>query len=93
MKRTDYASLLLALATGAHAALPGDAAEGERLHEAYCTGCHGIAVYARKDRMVQSLGELKKQLEDCSYMAGQTFSPAQAQNLVKYLNDQFYRFP
>jgi hypothetical protein len=43
--------------------------------------------------MVQSLGELKKQLEDCSYMAGQTFSPAQAQNLVKYLNDQFYRFP
>jgi hypothetical protein len=43
--------------------------------------------------MVQSLGELKKQLEDCSYMAGQTFSRARAQNLVNYLNHQFYRFP
>lgn len=87
------ASLMLTLSPCARAALPGDAAEGKRLHEAHCAGCHGTAVYTRKDRMVTSLDGLKKQVEDCSHMAGQTFSPAQGQNLVKYLNDQFYRFP
>lgn len=86
-------ALILVLTTGVHAALPGDAAEGERLHQAYCTGCHGTSVYTRKDRMVKSLDGLKKQVENCSHMAGQTFSAAQAQNLLKYLNDEFYRFP
>jgi mono/diheme cytochrome c family protein len=87
-----FASLIVAVATAAYAALPGDAAEGKRLHQAHCTGCHGTAVYTRQDRMVKSLDELKNQVGDCSHMAGQTFSPVQAQNLVKYLNDQFYRF-
>ena len=92
MRPILFASLMVALATAAYAALPGDAAEGKRLHQAHCTGCHGTAVYTRQDRMVKSLDGLKSQVEDCGHMAGQTFSPAQTQDLVKYLNDQFYRF-
>jgi hypothetical protein len=87
------ASLMVAIATAAYAALPGDAADGKRLHQAHCTSCHDTAVYTRKDRMVKSLDGLKEQIGDCSHMAGQSFSPAQTRNLVKYLNDQFYQFP
>jgi len=28
----------------------------------------------------------------CTHMAQKEFSPAERQNIVKYLNDQFYRF-
>jgi mono/diheme cytochrome c family protein len=92
MKLAFFPSIFLLLGTAAYAALPGDAAEGKRLHQAHCSGCHGTAVYTRQDRMVKSLDGLKSQVEDCGHMAGQTFSPAQTQDLVKYLNDQFYRF-
>jgi mono/diheme cytochrome c family protein len=80
------------LAVGAHAAVTGNEAEGKRLHDASCTGCHDTAVYTRKDHRVQSLEGLKQQVEDCTHMAQKEFSPAERQDIVKYLNDQFYRF-
>jgi hypothetical protein len=96
MKRVPYAAsalvLAIALAPGARAALPGNGAEGKRLHDANCTGCHNTEVYTRKDRSVRSLDGLKQQLESCSHMAGKRFSAIESQNLIKYLNDTFYQF-
>ena len=83
---------LTAFAGSALAALPGDAAEGKRLHDVNCTGCHDAAVYTRKDHAVRSLDALRQQLESCTHMAKKEFSPAETQNILKYLNDQFYRF-
>jgi cytochrome c5 len=84
--------LVVAPAAGAYAALPGDGGEGKRLHDASCTRCHDSRVYTRKDRTVQSLDGLKQQLDGCSHMAGKKYSAAQTQDLIKYLNDTFYRF-
>jgi hypothetical protein len=86
-------SLLLLLTVNVHAAaLPGNAAEGKRLHDASCTGCHDTAVYTRKDHTVRSLEGLKQQFESCSHMTKKEFSTAEAQNVIKYLNDKFYHF-
>lgn len=93
LRRTSAMVLLLVLATRAHAAIPGDAVEGRRLHDAHCMGCHDTGVYTRKDRKMGSVDAVRQQLQDCSHMAKQEFSPAQAQHLLKYLNEQFYRFP
>lgn len=60
MKVPLYASAIILLAAGAQAALPGNAAEGKRLHDVYCTGCHDSAVYTRKDHAVRSLGVLRE---------------------------------
>jgi cytochrome c2 len=92
MKTTPWLAAMLLMTASAQAALPGDDAEGKRLHDANCTGCHDTGVYARKDRIVQSLEELKQQFDDCSHMAKKEFSPAEKQDIVKYLNDRFYRF-
>ena len=83
---------LIFLAVSANAAMPGDGAEGKRLHDASCTGCHDTSLYTRKDHKVLSLDGLRQQVENCTHMAQKEFSPAERQNIVKYLNDQFYRF-
>ena len=87
------ASLLMLLAPSAYAAeLPGDSADGKRLHDANCMGCHDTGIYTRKDRLVGSLDALQKRLGDCSHMAKKELSAIETQNIIKYLNDQFYQF-
>jgi hypothetical protein len=83
---------MILLTTSAQAALPGDSAEGKRLHDANCMGCHDTGIYTRNDRLVRSLDALKEQLGDCSHMAKREFSAIETQNIIKYLNDRFYQF-
>lgn len=85
--------VMIFITMSAHAALPSDSAEGKRLHDANCMGCNDTAVYTRKDHIVRSLDGLKQQFEACSHMAQNEFSPVDTQNIIKYLNDGFYRFP
>ena len=84
--------LILLMSSSAYAELPGDSADGKRLHDANCMGCHDTGIYTRKDRLVRSLDALKEQLGGCSHMAQKEFSAIETQNIIKYLNDQFYQF-
>jgi hypothetical protein len=94
MKRILCVSLLILLMPSAYAAvLPGDGADGKRLHDANCMGCHDTGIYTRKDHLVRSLDVLKVRLGGCSHMAKKEFSATETQNIIKYLNDQFYQFP
>lgn len=92
MKCVLCLSLVILLTAGARAALPGDSAAGKRLHDTNCTGCHGTEVYTRKNRLVRSLPALREQLEGCNHMAKKNLSPTETQNIIKYLNDQYYHF-
>ena len=93
MKSILGVSLLILLMPSAYAAsLPGDSDDGKRLHDANCMGCHDTSIFTRKDRLVQSLDALKKQLAICTHMAKKEFSASETQDLLKYLNDQFYHF-
>ena len=93
MKSILCLSLLILLIPSAYAAeLPGESADGKRLHDANCMGCHDTNIYTRKDHLIRSLDALKEQLGDCSHMAKKEFSAIEAQNIIKYLNDQFYQF-
>ena len=93
MKSILCVTLLILMMPGAYAAeLPGDSADGKRLHDANCMGCHDTSIYTRKDHLIRSLDALKEQLGDCSHMAKKEFSAIEAQNIIKYLNDQFYQF-
>ena len=92
MKRILGSLVGMLVTVGAHAALPGDAVEGKRLHEASCTGCHDTSVYSRTDHKVRSLDALKAQVVNCTHMAEKDFSDKERQDIVKYLNDRFYRF-
>jgi hypothetical protein len=93
MRGLLYAASLGLMASSALAALPGDSADGKRLHDANCTGCHDSGVYTRKARSIRSLDALKQQLDTCGHATKKEFSATEKQNIVKYLNDQYYRFP
>jgi mono/diheme cytochrome c family protein len=93
MKSILCASLLILLMRSAYAAsFPGDSAEGKRLLEENCMECHQTDIFTRKDRKVQSLDALKEQVAGCAHMAKKQFSASETQDLLKYLNDQFYHF-
>ena len=93
MKSILGVSLWILLIPSAYAAeLPGDSAQGKRLYDANCMGCHDTGIHTRKDRIIQCLDALKKRLGDCSHMANKQFSATETQNIIKYLNDQFYHF-
>ena len=94
MRRIAPVVLLVLAPLGAHAALPGDAAAGKRLLDTYCMRCHDTSVYTRKDRQIQSLPGLRRQVKACGDMSTRRdFSAAETQDVVKYLNEHFYRFP
>jgi len=84
--------ILFCLALSAQAALPGDSAEGQKLHDAHCVSCHTSSVYTRKDRQVKSLGALNEQLGECTHAAQVTLSETEQKSIVKYLNERFYKF-
>ena len=84
--------LFLVMPIAYAASLPGDRANGKRLHDANCRRCHDTSVFTRQDRNVESLDALKTQLASCTHMANKKFSESETQDLLAYLNDQFYHF-
>jgi len=93
MRAILRASLLILLMPSAYAAsLPGDSAAGKRLFDANCMRCHDTSILTRNDRVVRSLDALREQLASCTHMADKEFSASETQDLLKYLNDEFYHF-
>ena len=90
MKGILCVSLLILLmpSVACAAALPGDSAEGKRLHDANCMGCHDTGIYTRKDRR-SVLDALQKRLGDCSHIAKKEFSAIETQNIIKYRTISF----
>lgn len=87
--------LSLALATGAAPAamLPGDSAQGKAVHDQHCTACHDSSVYTRKTRNVKSVEGLIGQANGCVKQLGLKLTKDQVNDLVKYLDESYYKFP
>ena len=86
---------VLALACAAVPAAAQDANRGKLLYETHCGGCHYERVHQRpRERLsVQSLAALR---DEVYLRAGQTQRPFTLQDLedlVAYLNRDFYKFP
>jgi mono/diheme cytochrome c family protein len=97
MKRVAALFVILSVpaapgAAAAEALLPGDAAHGQKLHAAHCRGCHDDALYTRAQRRVKTLEGLMGQVNGCNKQLGKNFTRDQIADLVRFLNDRYYRF-
>lgn len=84
--------LLLATATAEAALLAGDAGRGQALHAKQCVACHGNEVYTRPNRRVKSVEGLIGQVNGCVRQIGLQLDRDQINDLVKYLDESFYKF-
>ena len=83
----------LTLALAAPPALAaGDAAKGEQLHRS-CLQCHGTELYVPPKRKVATLAALRRETARWADYYNPAFTKAQIDDLVAYLNRDFYRFP
>lgn len=94
MNKATLLSIALAIATsGAQAALlPGDAAKGKTVHDKQCVACHDTSVYTRADRRVKSPEGLIGQVNGCVRQIGLKLDRDQVNDLVKHLDESFYKF-
>jgi mono/diheme cytochrome c family protein len=92
MKRALLISILLSVALLTQPALPGDGAQGKKVHDANCVGCHNTSVYTRRDRQIKSLAALNEQIAACSHAGRITLTDDEQESVVRYLNEQFYKF-
>ncbi|GMQ87767.1 MAG: hypothetical protein BMS9Abin08_0974 [Gammaproteobacteria bacterium] len=88
MKRLVLISILFS----ASPAVIADADRGKKLHDKYCTKCHGSEVYTRKDSFINSRAALGKQVKRCQLNVGAQWLDGDISDVVHYLNQSFYRF-
>ncbi len=88
---------LLALATSAVAA--GDPKVGKVLHDKQCVTCHarqfggdGSSIYTRSPRLINDKRALAQRVAMCAALTGAKWFPEDEENVVAYLNEQFYKF-
>ena len=93
MKTLTLLVTLALTAGGAQAALlPGDAAKGKAAHDKQCSACHDTGVYTRADRRVKSVEGLIGQVNNCVRQTGVKLDRDQINDLIKYLDESFYKF-
>ena len=94
MTRAAAFVLLVILSSGVSAALlPGDAVKGKELHNRDCVACHDNRVYTRAHRSVKSIEGLMGRVRLCNQQLGGKLDRDQISDIVKHLNDAYYRFP
>ena len=87
-----FTALTVLFISASASAMPGNTGEGKKVHEANCLSCHNDSVYKRKDRIVRSFDALTGQVNNCGHAVDAKLGKAQIDDLVKYLNETYYKF-
>ena len=76
-----------------------NAENGKTLHNANCLRCHKSimkgdpdSIYVRENRRVNSYPALQNQVNRCEKNIGITWTQKQTDDVISYLNQQFYKF-
>lgn len=71
---------------------------GKELHDANCLSCHTSlmsgdpnVIYTREDRRVSTIEGLRNQVTRCKTTVGVPWPEDQIEDVVEYLNNNFYK--
>lgn len=82
----------IALLFGAASASAADRERGKALYENQCESCHSDWAHTRTKRKVKSLEELRGRVVGWSVHAGLGWTREEIEDVVAYLNEEFYKF-
>lgn len=87
--------LVTVLMMTAVVSLPATASDavGKQLIDSQCQQCHDNSIYTRKNSIIQSLPELMARVEFCENANNKKWTDTQIEQVVKYLNNSFYKYP
>lgn len=86
--------MAIILVTGCAEPVPeikGDPQRGENVHKV-CLDCHGTELYATPGHKIKSLAALRKEVARWGDYYSPAFTPQDNEDVVVYLNAQFYKF-
>jgi len=66
---------------------------GELLYSTFCVACHTTQMHWRDKRIAVDLPSLKTQVRRWHTNAGQSWSEADIDEVVRHLNRVYYKFP
>ena len=69
-----------------------DIANGKKLYEKSCNGCHDTKVHTRPNRIIHTYEDLVNRVKFCDGAANTNFSDAQITDVVDHLNTTYYKF-
>lgn len=92
MDKRHTLTALLTLAQAVPFSAAADLKAGQALHDQHCMKCHDSGVYTRDQRRVSSLDGLRKQVTRCELSLGLSWFDDQRENVVQYLNSNYYKF-
>ncbi|MCW8932888.1 MAG: c-type cytochrome [Gammaproteobacteria bacterium] len=96
LQQTILLSIFIVLMS--QTAYSANPAHGKELHDANCQSCHSSLmggnpdlIYTRSDRRVNSIDGLRNQVTRCKTTVGVAWPEDQIQDVVEYLNTNFYK--
>lgn len=69
-----------------------DIANGKKLYEANCHGCHDSRIHTRPNRIIHTYSDLVNRVKFCDSAAKTHFTDTQMADITDYLNSAFYKF-
>ena len=92
MNKTMQIGLFLAASFGFASANASDIANGKKLYDANCHGCHDTKVHTRPNRIIHTYEDLVNRVKFCDAQVKAGFDKAQLTDVADYLNTEFYKF-
>ncbi len=101
MRMVSASTFIFALlfTISAHGFLLGDPDNGKLVHQEKCNACHigkfggdGAKIYSRDDRRIQTVEGLMAQVEFCDRQIKSGLNGDEINDLVIYLNENYYKF-
>ena len=91
--RAGFLAVFASFAIHASPAQVADAKRGKVLYETHCVACHTTQAHWRDGRVVRSWGELVAQVDRWQKNAGNSWRPADVEDVAAYLNGRYYKLP
>jgi len=66
---------------------------GQALVDSDCQQCHDNSIYTRQNSILHNLPGLKKRVAFCERASGHTWNDKQRDQVIEYLNNEYYHFP
>ena len=92
MKQVAVLLILIGASMVAFMAQAANVENGKAIHASKCMACHDNGIYTRPDSIIHSYSSLQNRVKFCDVAADANLSEAQINDVIAYLNRNFYKF-